>query len=112
MARELQAREKEKKEQELRDLAMRARMERGGAGYAPPPAAARGAGLAVGTQDRCFMLHVHACVTLCLFQAEQLFEAGDLSACQGLPMWQFTHCQGCWASCGGNAAQILVLHLS
>ena len=42
MARELQAREKEKKEQELRDLAMRARMERGGAGsYAPPPAAAR-----------------------------------------------------------------------
>lgn len=42
MARELQAREKEKKEQELRDLAMRARMERGGGGaYAPPPAAAR-----------------------------------------------------------------------
>ena len=42
MARELQAREKEKKEQELRDLAMRARMERGGAGsYAPPAAAAR-----------------------------------------------------------------------
>lgn len=52
MARELQAREKEKKEQELRDLAMRARMERGGAGYAPPPAAARGAGLAAGGQDR------------------------------------------------------------
>lgn len=42
VARELQAREKEKKEQELRDLAMRARTERGGAGsYAPPPAAAR-----------------------------------------------------------------------
>jgi len=42
VARELQAREKEKKEQELRDLAMLARMERGGAGsYAPPPAAAR-----------------------------------------------------------------------
>lgn len=42
MARELQAREKEKKELELRDLAQRARMERGGAGsYAPPPAAAR-----------------------------------------------------------------------
>lgn len=52
VARELQAREKEKKEQELRDLAMRARMERGGAGYAPPPAAARGAGVVAGGQDR------------------------------------------------------------
>ncbi len=42
MARELQAREKEKKEVELRDLAQRARMERGGGGsYVPPPAAAR-----------------------------------------------------------------------
>lgn len=42
MARELQAREKEKKELELRELATRARMERGGGGsYVPPPAAAR-----------------------------------------------------------------------
>ncbi len=42
MARELQAREKEKKEVELRDLAQRARMERGGGGsYVPPPTAAR-----------------------------------------------------------------------
>ncbi|DBA77030.1 hypothetical protein WJX77_001964 [Trebouxia sp. C0004] len=52
VARELQAREKEKKEVELRDLAMRARMERGGGGsYVPPPAAARGTGVAVGGLD-------------------------------------------------------------
>ena len=37
MARELQAREKEKKEVELRDLAQRARMERGAAALMSPP---------------------------------------------------------------------------
>lgn len=47
LQREIAAKEKEAKERELRDLAMRARMDRVG-GAAPAPAAARTAGTAAG----------------------------------------------------------------
>lgn len=50
LQRELAAKEKEAKERELRDLAMRARMDRVG-GAAPPPAAARTAGTAAGARS-------------------------------------------------------------
>ncbi len=47
LQREIAAKEKESKERELRDIAMRARMDRAG-GAAPAPAAARMAGTAAG----------------------------------------------------------------
>jgi len=49
--RELAAKEKEAKERELRELAMRARLDRAG-GAAPPAAASRGAGVPAGAPRR------------------------------------------------------------